>query len=415
MPLGFVGYVMKNNIKVSEFPCTVTTMVDGSQRVTYDVYDFIGLKGLARRNRRRLFLTKKKFYTTKIFRYSDDWDTLTDRGCISYWDQTSQAQIPVRVLKNPEEYKKVVDKQKIASDVLYYCLNAEELVTTLMTPPKQFSFKEFILPSLLIGGIIMSAIMNIYASSQYLQAWGVIKGTTGALASLQTYFEKIGGVPISSIILPFPLFLSRKQKPKKELKPKPIQPYDNVEILVKQKGLITSKIVTQIYRQSVKLEDGSTAQVDYIILQDNKRRFKLYIQTNDNYVLKGISTATLFVEYKQYEKMPYKQISLTDMGMEGTDTPINEDMGKVLSKIYQDNLDAKAKPTSVIAGLTKTLFYMFVLSVMIYSIMFLVNIVMEGMALNAFNSASAAINLFVTHISAYKIAPVTSNATNTVT
>ncbi len=200
MTMGFVGYVMKNNIKVGEFPCVVTTMADGSQRITYDAYDFVGIKGLKHRNASKLFLTKKVYPMTKVFRYSPDWDTLTDHGCISYWDQTSAAQIPVKVLKNPEEYKKVVERQKVASDVLYYCLNADTLIDQLMTPPKTTSLSDFIVPSLLIGGIIMTAVMNVYASSQYLQAWGVVKGTMGTLGALQSYFDKMGGLPTSMIL-----------------------------------------------------------------------------------------------------------------------------------------------------------------------------------------------------------------------
>ena len=418
MSMGFIGYVMKNNIKVSEFPCTVNTLADGSQRVTYDAYDFIGVKGLARRNARRLFLTKKTFPITKIFRYSDDWDTLTDRGCISYWDQTSQAQIPVRVLKDPVEYKKVVDKQKTASDVLYYCLAADSLIEQLMTPPRSFGLKDILIPSLLIGGIILTAVMNVYASSQYLQAWGVIKGTTGALGALQSYFQKIGGLPTGMILFPLlGLFAPKAEKPKS--KPRVAQPYDNINILIKQKGLITSPVVTQLYREAATLDDGSVAYVDYVILSDKKKRFKLYINTTENYILRGIRNSTIFVDYKQYERLPFRQLSLLEMDMEsGTDKrpPINEDMGKVLSKIYQDNINAKAKPASMIAGLTKVLFYAFIFSIIVYSIMFLINIIMEGMALNAFNSASAAINTFISHFgssSGYRIAPI-GNTTTTV-
>jgi hypothetical protein len=397
MPMGFIGYVMKNNIKVSEFPCVVSTMQDGSQRVTYDVYDFVGTKGLARRNARRLFLTKKRFITTKIFRYSDDWDTLTDKGCISYWDQTSQAQIPVKVLKNSEAYKEVVDKQKMASDVLYYCLDAYSLVDQLMTPPKTIGLKDFFIPSLLVGGIIMTAVMNVYAASQYLQAWGVIKGTTGVLGALQHYFDQIGGLPAGMILFPMLSLTRKKENTNNPKKPKPVEPrpYDNVSVIIKQKGLATSKITTQIYKEIVTSDDGGTEYRDFIILESKKRRFKLYVDTGDDYILKGITYFTLFIEYNQYEELPFKQLPLSEMGIEPSKAPINEDMGKVLSKVYQDNINARAKPEAIIAGLTKLLFYAFIFSVILYAALFLINLIMEGMALSAFNSASAGIHALI--------------------
>lgn len=199
MSIGHIGYVMKNNVKVSEFPCTITTLVDGSHRTTYDAYDFVGTKGLARRNH---FLRKKKYPITKFFRYHPDWVTLTDKGGISYWDQTTQAQMPAYALRNAKIYKEVADDQQKANDVLYYCLEADTLIDQLMAPPPTPGLWDMLVPSLLIGGIILTAVMNVYAASQYAQAWGIIKGTSGLLGSLQNYFQHMAGLPVSTIIFP---------------------------------------------------------------------------------------------------------------------------------------------------------------------------------------------------------------------
>lgn len=195
MALKFIGYVMKNNVKVNEFAYDVATLDDGTQRILYDGYDFVGLRGIRRREWRRAFLAKKRYPVKRIFRYSEDWDTLTDGGCISYWDQTSQAQIPLYALRNVNAYQEVADKQRKANDVLYYCLQADELIEKLMTAPVTTSLWDIVLPSILIGGIILTAVMNVYAASQYMQAWGIIKGTTGALGALQTYFSHLAGLP----------------------------------------------------------------------------------------------------------------------------------------------------------------------------------------------------------------------------
>jgi hypothetical protein len=198
MAVGFTGFVMKNNVKVSEFPCTVTTLEDGTQRITYDAYDFAGIKGFRRRDWKRLGLTKKKFPVVRIFRYDEDWDTLSDRGCISYWDQTSQAQIPLYALRNKKAYEKVAEKQRRANAVLYYCLQADTLIKELSAPKQKTSLWDIVLPSILVGGIILTSVMNIYAASQYLQAYGIIHGTTGALSTLQNYFMHIAGLPNST-------------------------------------------------------------------------------------------------------------------------------------------------------------------------------------------------------------------------
>ena len=86
---------------------------------------------------------------------------------------------------------------------------------------------------------------------------------------------------------------------------------------------------------------------------------------------------------------------------------------RVLSKIYQDNLNAKAKPQSLTAGLTKGLFYVFVFSIAVYAVMFSINIIMEGMAISSFHSASGLISTYITHTS-YHIAPVTNSTANTI-
>ncbi len=419
MSLGFIGYVMKNNVKVNEFPFTVSTLPDGSQRATYDAYDFVGIKGLARRDAKRLFLTKKRYPITKIFRYSSDWDTLTDKGCISYWDQTSQAQIPAFALKNIELYEQVTENQKRASDVLYYCLDADKLVEKLMTPLQQLSLKDFILPSLLIGGIILTAVMNVYAASQYLQAWGVIKGTIGTLGALQKYFQQIGGLPINMILPPglFGLLLRKKDQNKKLItgKPKNPEPYDYLKVLIKEKELVTSQITVPLYREFLTDENGTTLIRNSIILKDGKKAYRLYIKIDENYALKGIKNSTIFILYKHNDPQePFKQLSLAEMGMDPEKSkPLNEDMGKVLAKIYQDNLDAQKKSTTMIAGLTKGLFYVFIFSIVTYIAMYSVNILFTAMAINALHSATAAVNFLTSH-SLYRIAPI-GNTINTST
>ncbi|MEM3202602.1 MAG: hypothetical protein QXY21_02970, partial [Candidatus Micrarchaeaceae archaeon] len=329
MSLGFIGYVMKNNTKIGSFPCTVTTLVDGSQRITYDAYDFVGLKGIKRRNARRLFLTKKKFPITKVFRYSPEWDTLTDRGCISYWDQTTQAQIPAYALTDTKTYQEVAEKQKKASDILYYCLDADALIDKLMVSQQTTSFADLLLPALLIAGIILTAVMNIYASSQYLQAWGVIKGTSGALGTLQAYFSHLAGLP--------GMVLFRK-KDKKQFKPQMVA-IDTITVVMKEKGLAVAEISMPLYLESYAAEDGQTYQRKVIILNDKKQRYKLAVNTDEKYSLKGTRSSTIFVLYQRDQPVRFRQLSLSEMGMDPkVAKPLNEDMGKVLAKIYQDNL-----------------------------------------------------------------------------
>ncbi|MEM4097277.1 MAG: hypothetical protein QXS81_01140 [Candidatus Micrarchaeaceae archaeon] len=405
MSVGFIGYVMKNNMKIGSFPCTVTTLIDGSQRVTYDAYDFIGLKGIKRRNARHLFLTKKKFPITKVFRYSSDWDTLTDRGCISYWDQTTQAQIPAYALTDTKTYQEVAEKQKKASDVLYYCLDADALIDRLMAPQQAGGLAALLLPALLIAGIILTAVMNIYAASQYLQAWGVIKSTSGVLGALQTYFSHLAGLPTSIIIFPtLALFRKTNKKPSKSL-----IPIEEITVVIKEKELVTNEITTPLYLESYAADDGQTYQRKVIILNDKKQRYKLAVNTSEEYSLKGTHNSTIFVLYQRDQPVRFRQLSLSEMGMDPkVAKPLNEDMGKVLAKIYQDNLNAKKRPQTLLAGLTRGLFYVFILSVVVYAIMFGVNIYLSAATLHAFSAASAAINHFILIMnhSQYRIAPV---------
>ncbi|MEM3828169.1 MAG: hypothetical protein QXP36_03000 [Conexivisphaerales archaeon] len=412
MSLGFIGYVMKNNVKIGSFPCTVTTLVDGSQRVTYDAYDFIGLKGIRRRNPKHLFLTKKRFPITKIFRYSSDWDTLTDKGCISYWDQTSQAQIPAYALTDAKTYQEVAEKQKRASDVLYYCLDADNLIDKLMEIPQPPSLREMILPALLIGGVLLTAVMDMYASSQYLQAWGVIKGTSGILSNLQAYFEHFAG--FTGMIFPgLALFKRSDKAPKHKL-----VKIDTVTVLIKEKDLVVNQISVPLYLESYTAEDGQTYQKEVIILNDQKQKYKLAVNTDEKYSLKGTRESTIFVLYQRNQPVRFRQLSLSEMGMDPkVAKPINEDMGKVLAKIYQDNLNAKKKP-SLVAGFTKGLLYVFILSVIIYAAMFGVNIYFNYLSFHAFSSASTAINHFISILnhSQYRIAPVINvSSSNTIT
>jgi len=413
----FVGFVMKNNVKVSEFPLTVSTLVDGSQRATYNAYDFIGAKGLRARNPKYLWLKKKKLLITKIFRYNSEWDTLTDKGCISYWDQTTQAQIPAYALMNNKLYNEVIENQKRASDVLYYCLDADTLIDRLMTPQKITSVWDAVIPALLIGGIIMTAVMNIYAASQYLQAWGVIKGTTGLLGSLQHYFQSIGGIPAATIIIHgiFPigilgLFLKKKEeKPNENVK---ITESGTVNVLLQDKGLITNQITTVLYSETNTTNPESPIQRYFIILNDQNKKYKLVVNLSDEYILKGMSTSTIYVQLQHNNPVRFRQLSLSEMGMDPNKAkPIDEDMGKVLAKIYQDNINMKKKPESKIAGLTKTLFYMFALSVVVYAMMYGVNMYFESLSINALHAATSAWALTAAHIG-YHLAPVV-NSTNT--
>ncbi|MEM0148284.1 MAG: hypothetical protein QXY10_01675 [Candidatus Micrarchaeaceae archaeon] len=416
MSVGFIGYVMKNNMKISSFPCTVTTLIDGSQRVTYDAFDFIGLQGIKRRDPRHLFLTKKRYPITKIFRYNTEWDTLTDRGCISYWDQTSQAQIPAYALTDVKTYQEVAEKQKKASDVLYYCLDADALIDKLMATPQTTSLVDMLIPALLIGGIILTAVMNIYASSQYLQAWGVIKGTSGVLGNLQAYFEHMAGLPVASITM-FPELALLKKSNKKMPKPQ-LAKIDTVTVVIKEKELVVNQLSMPLYLESYTAEDGQTYQNKIIILNDQKQRYKLVVNTDEKYSLKGTRDSTIFILYQREQPVRFKQLSLSEMGMDPKIAkPINEDMGKVLAKIYQDNLNAKKKPQSMIAGLTKGLFYVFILSIAIYAIMFGINMYLTSLSVHAFASASSAINHFITILnhSQYRIAPIANaSSANTI-
>ena len=416
--MGFVGFVMKNNVKVSEFPIIVKTLIDGSQRATYNAYDFIGAKGLKARDPRYLWLRKKYLPITKIFRYNSEWDTLTDKGCINYWDQTTQAQIPAYALMNNELYNKVIESQKRASDVLYYCLDADALIDKLMAPQKIPSIWDAVIPALLIGGIIMTAVMNIYAVSQYLQAWGVIKGTTGLLGSLQHYFQSIGGIPTATIIIHgiFPvgilgLFIKKKEeKIKQNVK---ITEAGTVNVLLQDKGLITNHFTTTLYSEIDTTNPESPIQRHFIILNDGNKKYKLIVNLNDEYILKGISNSTIYVQLQHNNKVRFRQLSLSDVGIDPNKAkPINEDMGKVLAKIYQDNINAKKKPESKIAGLTKTLFYAFALSIVVYVIMYGVNMYFEYLSINALHAAVSAWTSVAAHIGGYHLVPVI-NSTNT--
>jgi len=417
MSMGFVGFVMKNNVKVSEFPLTVGTLVDGSQRATYNAFDFVGAKGLRTRDPKYLWLKKKKFPITKIFRYNSEWDTLTDKGCISYWDQTTQAQIPAYALMNNKLYDDVIENQKKASDVLYYCLDADTLIDKLMTPPKISSVWDAVIPALLIGGIIMTAVMNIYAASQYLQAWGVIKGTSGLLGSLQHYFQSIGGLPTATILIHgiFPIgilgLIKKEEKTKANVK---ITEAGTVNVLLQDKGLITNQISTVLYSESDITNPESPTQRNFVILVDRNKKYKLIVNLSDGYTLKGMGTSTIYVQLQPNNKVRFRQLSLSEMGMDPNKAkPINEDMGKVLAKIYQDNINMKKQQRSTIAGLTKTLFYTFVLSVAVYAAMYGVNIYFQYLSINALSAATSAWAAVAAHIG-YHLAPVV-NSTNTTT
>lgn len=396
MAIGFVGYVMKNNVKVNEFPCSVYTLEDGTQRVSYDGYDFVGLGGWRRRKWKwTLGIKKKAFPITRIFRYNDEWDTLTEGGCISYWDQTSQAQIPLYALRNEKMYQEVTAKQRKANDVLYYGLQADTLIEDLSVMKEESTIWDLALPALLVGGIIMTAVMNVYAVSQYLQAWGIIKGTAGTLGTLQNYFQHIAGIGGLALMLP------RKQK--KQQQQKMVQ-IDSVDVSIKEKGLVVNRLSgIPVYRETLAGPDGKLYERHVVLLRDQKKMFKITVHTNEDYALKGTKYGTIYVLYQPHDAERFKQLKLDDMGMDtngGKRKPVQEDMGKVLVKVLQDNLNAKKAPPSLVAGLTKSLFYMFIFSVIVYGAMFAINIYLLGSAQNAFSTATSAINIFIAHSTA---------------
>lgn len=195
MDIGFVGWVMKNNIKVSEFKMRVSTYPDGTQVAGFDALDFVGLKGVKRRNWKMLGLRKKQSATTKIFRYSADWDELAETGCISYWDQTTQAQIPKYALSNEAEYKKITDKQQKANDVLHYSIDAMAHIESLQRPEKKDTgIGAMVIPAMLIGGIIIASVLNMYAVGQYAPAVGaIVQGAHGFLNATKM-LDKIAGI-----------------------------------------------------------------------------------------------------------------------------------------------------------------------------------------------------------------------------
>lgn len=395
MAVGFVGYVMKNNVKVNQFSCTVYTLEDGSQRVSYDGYDFVGLRGWKRRKWKwTLGIKKKRFPITRIFRYNDEWDTLTDGGCISYWDQTTQAQIPLYALRNENAYRKVTEEQQKANDVLYYCLQADDLVDHIAFYKEETTIWDLALPALLIGGIIMTAVMNVYAVSQYLQAWGIIHGTSGSLQTLQNWFQNFGGVGGLALMLP------RKQKKPQSYRPVQI---DTVDVLLKEKGLVMGQYQSMpVYEERFTGQDSKAYQRNVILMKEGKKTYKVPVILSDDYMLRGTKSGTIYVFHQPNSQVSFKQLSLDEMGMSATGgkEPIEEDMGKVLVKVLQDNLNLKKAPPTLVAGLTKTLFYTFIFSIIIYALMFAVNLYLLNSAVSAFQSVQGAINILISHFTA---------------
>lgn len=192
-PIGFVGSVMKGSEKVGEFKMQLMNGGDGTQRAVYDNFDFIGVHGIKRRDWRWLFMRKKRDKNVKIFRYSPDWVLLSDTGGISFWDQTTQAQLPLYALQNPTEYKKITEVQQKANDVLYYGKDGVKLIKRLATPKSSGGgLAAFALPALLIGAIILVAIINLYAAQQWTQAHGGI--TTAVTLNITKILSHIAGL-----------------------------------------------------------------------------------------------------------------------------------------------------------------------------------------------------------------------------
>jgi hypothetical protein len=178
--------------------------------------------------------------------------------------------------------------------------------------------------------------------------------------------------------------------------PKLIQT-DSIDILLKEKGLVMNKMDSvPVYTETILDANGNPIKKEVVLLHDAKKIFKLAINTTDDYALKGTRRGTIFIQYQPHDSERFKQLSLIDVGMNPQGKkPIQEDMGKVLVKIFQDNLALKTNPPSLIAGLSKFLFYAFIFSIIVYVAMFAVNIYMTYAATNAFSAAQAALNHLV--------------------
>lgn len=197
--------------------------------------------------------------------------------------------------------------------------------------------------------------------------------------------------------------------PKQKLPP--MTQIDTLNVVIKEKGLVIKQIAIPLYLEKYTADDGQPHEQEVIILNAQGKRYKLAVNTDEDYALKGTVNSTIYILYQRNQQERFRQLSLKDMGMDPQiSKPLNEDMGKVLSKIFKDNLDAKKKPASMIAGLTKTLFYAFIFSIIVYSTMYSINLFLTGLALHAFNTAAGAINKYMsTH--PYTIAPVVTTTT----
>lgn len=174
---------------------------------------------------------------------------------------------------------------------------------------------------------------------------------------------------------------------------------DTLSVLVKEKGLILQRLWLPVYTEEYLGDYGLPVKREVIILKDGKKAFKLPILTTDDYSLKGTRTGTIYVLYQRGLSERFKQLNLKEVGMDPEmGKPIQEDMGKVLVKIFQDNLNVKKTPPTLVAGLSKFLFYMFLFSVLVYASLYAVNIIMTLAAVHAFGAATAAINKLITMV-----------------
>ncbi len=178
------------------------------------------------------------------------------------------------------------------------------------------------------------------------------------------------------------------RKPKTKL-----TPVDNIDIVLREKGLVIRILTMPVYLE--RYIDPATAtetQRFFVLLKDGKQTFKLFIVKDEDHALLGVSRETIYIQYKRGMPERFVQLGLADVGIafeKGKPHPVQEDMGKTLVKVLQINIDKKKAPPTLIVGLTKGLFYMFIFSVIVFSAMYGVNIYMQYAAVNAWQSASS--------------------------
>jgi len=188
---------MKNGIMINSFAHSLRAEDEGIQTISFNQLDFLGITGFKKRRERKFFFLKKKIEkTTKMFRYSEDWNLLTDRGYVSFWDYSSFSQVPIYALSNEEEYKEIVNTQKIGNDALYYCLKGWDFVERMSKSNDKVDLSAFIIPAMLLGAIIITAVLNLYAVSKYGDVLGAVKSGGQALINMQGWATHLMGLKL---------------------------------------------------------------------------------------------------------------------------------------------------------------------------------------------------------------------------